>query len=76
MANRKRADWVGVGEEFEPYKFRVTPEFNEQYLEAEEDHHPRYQRETEAGPTIVHPGLFINHSNVTRSACQGGSRIP
>jgi len=67
MADRKRADDVGVGEEFEPYEFRVTPEFNQQYLEAEEEHHPRYLQETGAGPAIVHPGLFINHSNVTRS---------
>ena len=67
MADRKRANQVGVGEEFEPYTFRVTPEFNQQYLEAEEDYHARYLQETEAGPAIVHPGLFINHSNVTRS---------
>ena len=67
MAERKRADQVGVGEEFEPYEYRVTPEFNQQYLEAEEDHHPRYFEETDFGPPIVHPGLFINHSNVTRS---------
>lgn len=67
MADSKRADRVGVGEEFEPYEFRVTPEFNQQYLEAEEDHHPRYIQDTGAGPPIVHPGLFINHSNVTRS---------
>jgi len=67
MADRKKADEVGVGEEFEPYEFRVTPEFNQQYLEAEEDHHPRYLQETEAGPAIVYPGLLINHSNVTRS---------
>ena len=67
MADRKRADQVGVGEEFESYTFHVTPEFNQQYLEAEEDYHPRYLQETEAGPAMVHPGLFINHSNVTRS---------
>ena len=64
---KKRADQVGVGEEFEPYEFYVSPEFNQQYLEAVEDYHPRYIRETEAGLAIVHPGLLINHSNVTRS---------
>lgn len=67
MADRKRADQVGIGEEFEPYEFRVTPEFNQQYLEAEEDHHPRYLQETDAGPPMVHPGLLINYSSVTRS---------
>jgi hypothetical protein len=56
-----------VGEGFELYEFCVTQEFNQQYLEAEEDHHPRYLRETEAGPAIVYPGLLINHSNVTMS---------
>lgn len=64
--DEKRADQVGVGEEFEPYEFYVSLEFNQQYLEAVEDHHPRYVQETEAGPAIVHPGLLINHSNVPR----------
>ena len=67
MAERERADQAGVGEEFEPYKFSVTTEFNQQYLEAEEDYDPRYLGDTGAGPAVVHPGLFINHSNVTRS---------
>ena len=67
MAERKRADEVGVGENFKTYKFRVTSEFNQQYLEAMEDYHPWYLRETEDGLPIVHPGLLINHSNVTRS---------
>ncbi|GAI66990.1 unnamed protein product [marine sediment metagenome] len=67
MAKRKRADQVGIGEEFEPYEFRVTHEFNRQYLEAEEDQHPRYLEESNIGWPIVHPGLLINHSNVTRS---------
>jgi acyl dehydratase len=67
MEEKKRADQVEIGEEFEPYEFCVTPEFNEQYLEAVEDHHPRYTGETREKPPIVHPGLLINHSNVTRS---------
>jgi len=67
MIEKKRADQVGVGENFETYEFRVTPEFNQQYLEAVEDHHPRYLRETDDGAPIVHPALLINHSNVTRS---------
>lgn len=67
MAEKKRADQVGVGEEFEPYEFRVTTEFNQQYLEAVEDYHPRYLQETDLGPPIVHPALLIVQSNVTRS---------
>ena len=67
MAEKKRADQFGVGEAFEPLEFRVTPEFNQQYLEAVEDCHPRYLQETEVGPPIVHPALLINYSSVTRS---------
>ena len=67
MAEKKRADQVGVGENFETYELHITPEFNRQYLEAVEDYHPRYLQETDDGPPIVHPGLLINHSNVTRS---------
>lgn len=67
MEEKKRADQVGAGEGFEPYEFYVSPEFNQQYLEAVEDYHPRYVQETNEGPPIVHPALLINHSNVTRS---------
>jgi len=67
IAEKKRTDQVGVGEEFEPYEFQVTPEFNQQYLEAVEDYNPRYLRETEDGPPIVHPALLINHSNIPRT---------
>lgn len=67
MAEKKRADQVGIGENFETYEFHVTPEFNQQYLEAVEDYHPRYLQETADEPPIVHPALLINHSNVTRS---------
>ena len=67
MAEKKRADQVGVGEEFEPYEFPVTTEFNQQYLEAVEDYHPRYLQETDLGPPIVHPALLICQSNVTWS---------
>lgn len=67
MAERKRADQFGVGEKFEPYEFRVTTEFNQQYLEAVEDHHPRYSQSTGAGSPIVNPSLLVVQSNVTRS---------
>ena len=67
MDGEKRADQVGVGEEFEPYEFHVTPEFNQQYLVAVEDYHPRYLQETDDGPPIIHPALLINHSNIPRT---------
>jgi hypothetical protein len=67
MPKEKMAYEVGVGEEFEPLELRVTPEFNEQILEAVEDYHPRYRQETSLGPPIVHPALLIGQSNITRS---------
>ena len=60
MADKKEANQVRPGEEFTTFEFRVTAEFNQQYLEAIEDYHPRYKE-------IVHPALLIAQSNVTRS---------
>jgi hypothetical protein len=67
MGERKPANELVAGEEFEPFEFVVTPELNQQYLYAEEDYHPRYWRETHAGAPIVHPGVLLNMSNHTRS---------
>src|SRR4030042_5129005 len=67
MAEKKKADQFGLDEEFEPYEFHVTPDFNQQYLEAVEDHHPRYSDKTDVGPPIVNPSLLVVQSNVTRS---------
>lgn len=67
MAQQKTADQLGIGEEFEPYQFRVTPEFNHLYLEAIDDHHRRYLEETELGAPIVHPALFLNYCSITKS---------
>ena len=67
MTTRKRADLLVKGEAFEALEFRVTEEFNENYLHAVEDLHPRYMQATEAGPPIVHPALLIVFSNHTRS---------
>ena len=58
---------VKPGYEYEPLEFVVTPEFNQQYLYAEEDFHPRYIEESENGPPIVHPALILNMSNDSRS---------
>lgn len=60
MIAKKWALQLEAGEEFDTLEFCVTPSFNQQYLEAVEDYHPRYLE-------IVHPALLINYSNVTRS---------
>ena len=67
MAEKKYAYLMKVGEEFEPLEFIVTPELNQQYLYAEEDFHPGYIEGSEGRPPMVHPGLFLNMSNNTRS---------
>jgi hypothetical protein len=66
MVEKKWTYQLGVGESPEPLEFTVTTEFNQQYLEAVEDFHPRYREETDAGPPMVNPALFINFSNITR----------
>ena len=63
----KTTDLLQAGEELEPLEFHVTQEFNENYLHAVEDFHPRYQEATEAGAPLVHTGLLVNYSNLTRS---------
>ncbi|MBN2239593.1 MAG: MaoC family dehydratase N-terminal domain-containing protein [Dehalococcoidales bacterium] len=67
MTEKKWTFELEPGESAEPLEFTVTPDFNRQYLEAVEDYHPRYTEETESGPPMVHPALFINYSNITRS---------
>jgi hypothetical protein len=67
MTERKVASALTVDDEFAPLEFVVSPEWNQQYLYAEEDFHPRYWSETDAGPPIVHPGLLLYMSNNARS---------
>ena len=64
---KKRTDLLKPGDELEALEFHVTREFNENYLHAVEDLHPRYQEATEAGPALVNAGLLVNNSNLTRS---------
>lgn len=64
---KKFANELKAGEEFEPYEIRVTPELNQQFLYGVEDYHPRYLEETELGSPIVHLALLLNQSNFTRS---------
>jgi hypothetical protein len=51
---------------YEPWIFKVTPEWNDQYLFAEQDCKSRYMEDTDMGPALVHPGLLLNQSLVTR----------
>lgn len=67
MIQKKRADQIEPGEEFQHLEYKITSEFNQQYLAAVEDHHLRYLKETESGPPVAHPALLIVQSNVTRS---------
>ncbi len=56
----KRGDFVGIGEEFDPYEFFVSRELNEHYVKAVGDPHPCYHE-------IVHPALLMYFSNAPRS---------
>ena len=67
MGEKKELTELGMGQQFEAYEFQVTPDFNQQYLYAAEDYHPRYLEETNLGPPLVHPSLLLNQSNLTRS---------
>lgn len=71
MSERKERSQFSDDDEFEPYTFQVTPEFNEQYLYALQDYHPRYLEERNSGTPWVHSGLLLNQSNVTRSPSFG-----
>jgi len=51
---------------YEPWVFQVTPDFNDQFLFAEEDCDPLYVATGDNAP-FVHPGLLLNQSLVTRS---------
>ena len=73
MATPQRTDRLAAGEELAPFTFHVTEEFNENYLHAQEDFHPRYMAgnggasaEKAAAP-VIHAGLLFNFSNLTRS---------
>ena len=67
MTTRKSLDEYEVGEELEPFVFKVTPEFNQRFIDAVEDDDPRYTEGGDGGGPVVHPGLFLNQTNSTRS---------
>jgi hypothetical protein len=56
-----------AGEELAPLTFEVTEEFNENFLHAVEDYHPRYMTGEGGAAPIIHAGLLFNFSNLTRS---------
>ncbi len=63
----KSTDLLETGEELEPLDFHVTREFNENYLHAIEDLHPRYQDADAGRAPLAHTALLVNYSNLTRS---------
>ena len=63
----KKAFEFTSGEEFEPSELYVTKEFNNNYLHAVEDLNTRYTEHTTNYSPVIHPGLLINYSNITRS---------
>jgi len=65
--SEKRETRLKMDDQYDPWEFQVTPDFNEQYLFAEQDYSPIYFEETELGPPAVHPSLLLNQSNLTRS---------
>ena len=71
MSQVKEQNQVSLGGPFEPYTFQVTPELNEQYLFAVQDYDLRYLESTDKDPPVVHPGLLLNQSNLTRSPSFG-----
>jgi len=65
---KKRSDQFAVGDTYADFEFTVTREFNENFCQSLEDFHPRYMEFGPDGkPPIVHTGLLINFSNLTRS---------
>jgi len=63
----QRTDRLVAGDELDPFTFQVTEEFNENFLHAVEDLHPRYVTGEDGAPPIIHAGLLFNFSNLTRS---------
>jgi hypothetical protein len=51
---------------YEPWVFKVTQDWNDQYLYAEQEYNPHYMEQTDMGPALVHPGLLLNQSSITR----------
>ena len=67
MSTTATTDLLEAGDELEPLEFHVTREFNENYLHAVEDFHPRYLEDADGDAPLVHTGLLVNYSNLTRS---------
>ena len=63
----KTTDLLQNGDRLEPLEYEVTCNLNTDYLQAIEEFQPRYQRGTSSTKSLVHVGLLINYSNLTRS---------
>ena len=61
----KSANELQLGDALESLTFTVTPEFNEQYLFAQEDYAPQYL--SGDGPAKVYPALLMQMLAQTRS---------
>jgi acyl dehydratase len=51
----------------EPFDFTVDAPSQRDYLEALEDHHPRYVSDHDGQSPLIHPGVLLKNSNITRS---------
>lgn len=55
------------GDMYEPLRFIVTPELNQQFLYALECFHRRYIEARDDRPPLVHPVVLLHHTPRTRS---------
>jgi len=63
----KYAHELQAGDSYEPLRFTVTPELNQQFLYAVEDFNPIFIEERDGSPPLVHPVLLMHMSPRTRS---------
>lgn len=63
----KFAHELEPGDRYAPLEFSVTPEFNQQFLFAQEDFDPRYVGKDDGELAEVHPALLLQMSANTKS---------
>jgi len=63
----KYAHELQAGDSYEPLRFIVTPELNQQFLYAVEDFNPIFIEGRDGRPPLVHPVLLMHMSPRTRS---------
>jgi len=57
---KNKSDQLQIGEKYKELEIKVSPQLNEQFMKALDDFNPRYKE-------IVHPGLLLNISSITKS---------